>query len=125
MINKNLLLKIADYIEQHPEEYDQSTFGTNSIISNVVSVYQMQKCNTPCCIAGLACMLSEQEGVELNELEYIDNEAAKLLNIDFNEMHVLFSKFYWEDKNIDWRTETAKVVEHLRKIANSDILIIE
>lgn len=124
-MNKELMLKIADFIEKNPEKFDHDKFGTSEIYSNVIRVYEMQGDNTPCCLAGLACVLSKQEGKELDNSQYIDNEAAKLLDIDFSEMHVLFNTHFWEINAIDWKTQPEKVVEHLREIANGEIAIIK
>ena len=48
-LNTELLLKVADAIEEHPDLYDQSSYGR---------MKDPLKCGTPCCVAGWALALS-------------------------------------------------------------------
>lgn len=71
-MNKELMLKIADHIEAHPEMYDQA-----------------ELCGTPCCIAGWAVRLS---GLPVPSDGYIAwSSAEALLEIPPRVGNVLFS----------------------------------
>lgn len=96
--NRELFNQIADLIEQHPEQYDQETYGDP--ILNV----ENERCGTAHCIGGFACAISGYKPVKAgkrenwgsvwlhdpqsNELTWI--QAQKLLGLTHHEALILF-----------------------------------
>ena len=57
-MNVKLLLEVADYIEAHPEHYDQGTYGARYEQDDPgKGVYE---CEIPCCVGGIIAILRER-----------------------------------------------------------------
>ena len=75
-----LILKVADAIEEAPELYDQGTFG---LVGNLEGAADTRPrnfiCDTPCCVAGWALILSK---TKVRVGEGIAPAAAKAMGLD-------------------------------------------
>ena len=90
-MNYERLLAIADYIEKHPQEYDQGTYG------------EITPCGTVACVAGTAMLLFAKDEIIWRKdiLEDFLNLGSKrgsvwvhaktLLGLSNIEAHLLFS----------------------------------
>lgn len=66
-MNTDLMLKVADHIEAHPEQYNQevwvkSKFRQTFTVDGMKG-YDAADCGTQACIAGWACFLAEPDQV--------------------------------------------------------------
>lgn len=88
MLNKRLLLRIADTIEASPGEFNQSFFGIDQEEYVHLDDRKYRGCNTPCCVAGHALLLS---GVtRLDTEDDVERKAASLLGIGMQEAKLFF-----------------------------------
>lgn len=65
VLNVPLLEKTLDYIEHHPEDWDQHVWGYRYVPAAVgvdeLSEHSMARCNTVCCFAGNCVLLAGGE----------------------------------------------------------------
>ena len=90
-MNKALILKIADRIEQHPERFDQLDYGDGQ----AVQVGGEPVCKTPACIAGWAAVLSGRGNTfhtDRDPSRRIRQEARSALDLTQAEAGRLFDE---------------------------------
>lgn len=103
-LNIELLKAIRDKIASTPEAYDQETWGRKD---------GQAPCGTAACIAGWACVLSEQVSIEEarklgrdgeivrgGDVVHVSDAARQALGLDDREADVLFTALpegEWED----------------------------
>lgn len=110
--NEELFRAVADYIEEHPERYSQTTYGYTT------------GCDTVACIAGTALLLSgltlQPDGDDwlwFNGTFIVDTrtKAQHLLGLTVGESYLLFSGSWEPAKHLS-------VADALRKIgAGADL----
>ena len=126
-VNRKLLRRIADYIEQNPRELNQEVFTSGKLW---LTPKNETVCKTPCCIGGLALILSD---VQVEDTMYIPKVAQKLLQITRESRHLLFGKEWpgywfnranlihetqnWRNDSRDYSPATYEAVIILRKMA--------
>ena len=88
-MNLELWNKGIDWIEEHPQEYDQTEPGLNCYIEG-----DRQPCKSPCCFFGAIGILAGIRGSRFaNDLRV---QVADLLMISNSESVLLFDT-YWPD----------------------------
>ena len=120
MLNKKLLLEIADHVESHPEQYDQETWvgrnDDNYVPCGPGKHIDPYDCGTSACIAGWAVLLSNKP-VPVS----FQNEAAKLLGLSSSDAATLFDENWCAegyDIRLDDEIQRAKyAADALRRIA--------
>ena len=86
-MNLELWNKGIDWIEEHPEEYDQSEPGVNCYVEG-----HRSPCQSPCCFLGAIGIVADIRGCwTANDLRV---QVGDLLGIDHYEAVYLF-KSYW------------------------------
>lgn len=105
-MNKELILSVADTIEQQPETgyYDKNGFNMGSYTHD---------CGTPSCMAGWAIALKE-------ERDYVDHlnafhKACNYFGVSEDDGHKLFLAYNYDDK----RT-CVQVLRNLAETGNVD-----
>ena len=83
-MNVERILHLADVIEEHPEWFEMSLFGTTKGGRPIDSLYDtrrfvsaLNQCGTTGCIAGLACWLWQKEAIAACEQDV--ELAARLI----------------------------------------------
>ena len=94
-LNVDLLRDAADAIESSPELYCQNSFGDTTL--NV-----KHKCGTPCCVAGFIVAVGRPYlSSSRPSFASVETLAAKLLNIDVEDVLALFEAVWpiaWFEK---------------------------
>lgn len=89
---RQLAGKVADYIELHPEGYDQKNIGVEGEgqrrLGNGVSARSIKNSSAPACVAGLAIRLTEQEFLGHDNPCRV---AANVLSLSCDEAEWLFA----------------------------------
>lgn len=89
-MNLELWNEAVDWIEDHPEEYDQSESGR---------LPGSQLCRSPCCFFGVIAMLSGLHAWGIEDLSY---RVGRLLEINDSQAHALFGVIWpesWFEKS--------------------------
>ena len=96
MMNVELMRKIADEIESHPLDYDQSEYGSGA---------DPRDCGSACCVAGWARVLSKFSDIQgLDRFivqRKIHHDAKEALGLDEQEAGCLFEESWpwaWYDR---------------------------
>ena len=103
--NLPLLRKVLEHIDAHPEEWDQTLWGTNHAFVNEYGqvTYDLQRdataCHTACCIAGWAIMIDgtykvgfPAGGMVVEDAMRDPGQVAReLLGITRDEASILFN----------------------------------
>lgn len=121
--NRDLLRKVADYVEGHPDQYDQHVWVTNTPdprpylgVGDDIRVGEVVEhdCGTQACIAGWAVLLDGQPAPI-----HWDAAGREALGLTGEESNVLFDEF-WEplDPDDDETLKAKQVAEALRAIAD-------
>ena len=114
-INAELFREIADVIEKHPDNHQQGIWMSNDgMTTNKTQrtpYFEADKfgCNTLCCIAGFAVLLTPEDARP--DEDFISEAAAVLLGLNPEEGMTLFSSHF---RPIDMTVSAA-----LRKIADT------
>ena len=90
-LNRKLLREIADHIEKHPQDFNQEFFTG----ATLWIIPRDTVCKTPCCIGGLAIVLSDKQ---VEDPRDIPNVAQELLQITRESRYLLFGNGwpgYW------------------------------
>lgn len=87
-LNKDLLFTTMEYIERHPEQWDQGAWG------------EVTECGTVGCFAGWATMLNNPAHAPapdgdswLVEDRFVQHHARDILGLDDEQVEVLFSAY--------------------------------
>jgi hypothetical protein len=97
-MNSDLLRQIAEQIDQHPEQYNQKWFVTET------------ECGTAYCVAGWACVIDRANGGIHDFDDDMWERAKGLLDISDDEAYILF-------ENNQGPTGDLSIGDALRKIA--------
>lgn len=87
--DKVLIQKIIDHINLYPNDYDQSHFGKVQLSRTL-----QWQCQTPCCIAGLAIVVSENPGKHTmwsSRDDSVSEIGKELLALPYDITFFLFS----------------------------------
>lgn len=101
-INRDLLLRVVDYIQEHPEQFDMHTWLTlqTERQSWLMGLFREPNTTLHCCIAGCAVLLAKECEPErvLGEnvcKQDLFREAAALLNLTRSQAEKLFYECNW------------------------------
>lgn len=95
-MNRELMRRVADHIERHPESHSQifwmakSNGHTCSYVDAVPATRTVIRCGAVCCIAGWAVALTPKKDRPKNQFGEIDYAAKKLLGLTDMGASVLF-----------------------------------
>ena len=89
MINRELIQRMIDHLNEYPEKYDQNKWGVEH---NRAAI---NECSTPCCLAGLAVILADNGQKVLLDYGDVATAAEKLLNLDINKTRAYIFSPAW------------------------------
>lgn len=121
--NAALFRKVADWIQKHPERYDQTTWGRSH-----------ESCGTHHCIAGATALLcgakpwmipfssgklvpTWEKVVYRGKEVWCDSFAELRLGLTLDERRILFHPDWRPRRGIKGRTPTIRVAKALREFA--------
>ena len=115
-VNKELVGEIIGYLATNPMDYSQRSFGLNDHIQ------PLRECSTPCCIAGIALIVSLDTEV-YPEYDIVSKLSQEFLNLSDDLAAVLFDAV-WPAEWIGGRIREPNVdeAEEVMRMIDDDVL---
>ena len=111
-MNKQLLREVIRAIEEHPDRYDQGSFGVGNPLSS---------CGTPCCIAGWATYLSPSYEPLLNKHSF----ALRYLGANESVLDAKWPREWFSRVNLrPWKRDPVTWARRYFKPTAGDAVVI-